>query len=70
MPISRPTIEAVRDNTDITQVIGQRVRLKRTGRSQVGLCPFHNERTASFQVRADRQRFNCFGCQENGDVFA
>jgi DNA primase len=70
VPISRPTIEAVREQTDIVQVIGHRVRLKRAGRSLVGLCPFHNEKTPSFNVSRERQTYHCFGCNEGGDVFA
>ncbi len=70
MPISRPTIEAVREQTDIVQVIGHRVRLKRAGRNLRGLCPFHNEKTPSFNVRPEKQTYHCFGCNEGGDVFA
>jgi DNA primase len=70
VPISRPTIEAVREQTDIVQVIGHRVRLKRGGRNLLGLCPFHNEKTPSFNVRPDKQTYHCFGCNEGGDVFA
>ena len=70
MPISRPTIEAVREQTDIVQVISHRVRLRRGGRNLLGLCPFHNEKTPSFNVRPDKQTYHCFGCNEGGDVFA
>jgi len=70
VPISRPTIEAVREQTDIVQVIGHRVRLKRAGRNLRGLCPFHNEKTPSFNVRPEKQTYHCFGCNEGGDVFA
>jgi DNA primase len=70
VPISRPTIEAVREQTDIAQVIGHRVRLKRAGRNLVGLCPFHNEKSPSFNVSRERQTYHCFGCNEGGDVFA
>ena len=62
--------ERVRDETDIAQVIGERVALRRAGRSWKGLCPFHTEKTPSFTVTPDRQMWHCFGCNRGGDVFA
>lgn len=65
--ISKETIEAVRERTDIVAVISESVpSLKRRGRSFVGLCPFHQERTPSFHVNADRGFYHCFGCKESG----
>jgi DNA primase len=62
--------ERVRDATDIVQLIGERVALRRAGRSYKGLCPFHTEKTPSFTVTPDRQIWHCFGCSKGGDVFA
>lgn len=63
-------IEKVRQASDIVTVVGERVRLKRSGQGFVGLCPFHQERTPSFHVHPQRQFFHCFGCGAGGDVFA
>jgi DNA primase len=62
-------IEEVRSRTDIVEVIGAHVRLRRAGRNFVGLCPFHNEKTASFTVNLERGFFHCFGCGAGGTVF-
>jgi DNA primase len=62
--------ERVREATDIVQLIGERVQLRRAGRSFKGLCPFHTEKTPSFTVTPDRQIWHCFGCSKGGDVFA
>lgn len=62
-------VERVRAANDIVEVIGQSVQLKRVGRNWTGLCPFHNEKSPSFSVNADRQFYHCFGCKAGGDVF-
>jgi DNA primase len=62
-------IEEVRNRADIVEIIGAQVRLKRAGRNFVGLCPFHNEKTPSFSVNAERGFFHCFGCGAGGTVF-
>jgi len=62
-------IEEVRARADIVEIVGAQVRLKRTGRNLVGLCPFHNEKTPSFSVNAERGFFHCFGCGAGGTVF-
>lgn len=63
------TIAAVRDRTNIVTVIQESVpSLKKRGRSWVGLCPFHKEKTPSFHVNADRGFFHCFGCKESGSA--
>lgn len=67
--IPEDKIAEVRDKADILAIIQKRVPLKRTGRSWVGLCPFHNERSPSFNVMPDRGFYHCFGCQASGDVF-
>ena len=62
-------VERVRAASDIVEVVGQTVALKRTGRNFVGLCPFHKEKTGSFSVNPERQFYHCFGCKAGGDVF-
>ena len=65
--ISPETIALVRERTDILAIIQEAVpSLKRRGRSFVGLCPFHKEKTGSFHVSPDRGFFHCFGCKESG----
>lgn len=61
--------EQVKEATDIVGVIGQFVALKKRGSNYLGLCPFHTEKTPSFNVHGDRQFFHCFGCGKGGDVF-
>ena len=63
-------IAQIRDAADIVAVIGQHVQLKRAGTSWKGLCPFHGEKTPSFNVVPVKQFFHCFGCQKHGDVFS
>src|SRR5580692_676416 len=68
--ISKDTIALVRDRTDIVAVVSESVpSLKKRGRRFVGLCPFHKEKTPSFNVNPDSGLFHCFGCKESGDVF-
>ncbi len=67
--ISPDTIALVRERTNVVAVIQESVpSLKRRGRSWVGLCPFHKEKTPSFHVNPDRGFFHCFGCQESGSA--
>jgi|GEM_PF-1178044 DNA primase len=62
--------ELIRERTDIVEVISAYTTLKRSGNKFKGLCPFHQERTPSFQVDPERGRWHCFGqCQEGGDIF-
>jgi DNA primase len=70
MAFSPDIIDQVRSASDIVQVVGERVPLKKAGASYKGLCPFHNEKTPSFNVVPSKQIFHCFGCGEGGDVFA
>ena len=68
--ISDEIIEEIRNRCDIVEVIGSVVQLKRSGAGTFkGLCPFHNEKTPSFHVNANRQSYHCFGCGKGGDVF-
>ena len=62
-------IEEVRSRSDIVDVIGSYVRLKRSGSGYIGLCPFHNEKSPSFSVSPGRQMYKCFGCGVGGSVF-
>jgi DNA primase len=62
--------EEIKSRADITDVIGRVVQLKRSGSRMSGLCPFHNEKTASFFVNGDTQSFICFGCGAKGDVIS
>jgi len=62
-------IASIRERTDIGVLVGEYVKLKKSGASLKGLCPFHNEKTPSFYVHPQRGFFHCFGCQASGDVF-
>jgi DNA primase len=62
-------IGEIRQRADIVAVIGQHVQLRKAGRNHKGLCPFHGEKTPSFNVNPDKGFFYCFGCQKKGDVF-
>ena len=66
--ISESTINEIRNRADIIALVSRYVELKQAGRNWKGLCPFHNEKTPSFNVNSDRQMFHCFGCQEGGDA--
>ena len=68
--IPQEVIAEIRDRTDIVEIVGQHVQLRRAGANHKGLCPFHDEKTPSFNVNGQRQFFHCFGCHESGDVFA
>ena len=69
MAIADDDIERIRSTVSIVDVVSQHVQLKRTGRNWVGLCPFHAEKTPSFNVREETGRYRCFGCDKSGDVF-
>ena len=67
--IRQEDVAAVRERTDIAQVVSGYLQLRKAGRdSFVGLCPFHTEKTASFSVSPSKQLYYCFGCGEGGDV--
>jgi DNA primase len=67
--IPTAVLEQIRAASDITEIIGASVPLKRAGASFKGLCPFHKEKSPSFHVNPQRQTYHCFGCNKGGDVF-
>ena len=67
--VQRHTIDAIRERADLVEVVSQVVTLKRKGTSHLGLCPFHQEKSPSFNVVPHKGIFHCFGCGEGGDVF-
>lgn len=67
--IAEESINAIREKTNIVDVVSNYVTLKKAGRSHKGVCPFHREKTPSFVVDAQKQLFHCFGCSEGGNVF-
>lgn len=66
--ISREVIDRVRNASDIVEVVSQYVDLKQRGRNFFGICPFHQEKTASFSVAPDKEIYHCFGCGVGGNV--
>ncbi|MGE3128038.1 MAG: DNA primase [Fimbriimonadaceae bacterium] len=62
-------VDLVRSRVDLVALVGQRVRLRRTGKSWKGLCPFHDDRNPSFQVDPDIGRYRCWSCGAKGDAF-
>lgn len=70
MRYSQDLIEEIRISNDIVQVIGEYIPLKQKGGTYFGLCPFHNEKTPSFSVNAQKQLYYCFGCGAGGNVFS
>ncbi|MGT2866188.1 DNA primase [Streptococcus fryi] len=69
MAIDKALISEIKHSTNIVDVIGEVVQLTKAGRHFLGLCPFHNEKTPSFNVLEDKQFYHCFGCGKSGDVF-
>lgn len=70
MVSSRYPLEDIRTKCDIVEIVSPYVALKRSGKNLKGVCPFHSEKTPSFVVNRDTQRWMCFGCGANGDVFS
>jgi len=68
--IPEETIQEIRERTDIVEVVSGYLPLKHSGANHLGLCPFHGEKTPSFNVNSTRQIFHCFGCGVGGNVFA
>lgn len=69
MRIADDKIEEVRRASDIVDVISSYLQLKKRGKNYLGLCPFHQEKTPSFNVSAEKQMYHCFGCGAGGNVF-
>lgn len=69
MAIADTDIERLRESVSIVDTIQGYVQLRRVGRNWVGLCPFHAEKSGSFNVREETRRYKCFGCGASGDVF-
>ena len=67
--IPQSTIDRVRDQSDIVDIISEEVSLKRKGVNYFGRCPFHDEKTPSFSVSPSKQIYHCFGCGNGGNVF-
>lgn len=63
-------VEEIKSRCNIVDVVGRVVTLKKAGSNYKGLCPFHNEKTPSFNVNEEKQIFKCFGCGASGDVIA
>jgi DNA primase len=63
-------VEQIKERVPILELVGQRVKLLKSGRNFKGLCPFHGEKTPSFYVFPDRENWHCFGCGLGGDVFS
>ena len=63
-------IQAIKNASDIVDIVSEHVSLRRAGRNFIGLCPFHSEKTPSFTVSPDKQIFYCFGCGAGGNVFS
>ena len=66
MAFSDAFLDELRARCPVSEVVGRKVRLTRKGRELWGLCPFHNEKSPSFKVNDDRQRYHCFGCGQDG----
>jgi DNA primase len=68
MAIQDDDIERLKATVSIVDVVGELVSLRKVGRNFVGLCPFHAEKTPSFNVREETGRYRCFGCDQSGDA--
>ncbi|HFI0518152.1 TPA: DNA primase [Streptococcus suis] len=67
--LAKEKINELKQSVNIVDIIGESVALTKAGRNYLGLCPFHGEKTPSFNVVEDKQFYHCFGCGKSGDVF-
>jgi DNA primase len=65
----REDIERVRDSTDLAELVGEVTKIRRSGRSVMAVCPFHQEKTPSMSIDPARGLYHCFGCGKGGDLF-
>ena len=63
-------VEQVKERLNVSELIGEYLKLEKAGTNYKALCPFHNEKTPSFMVNAERNFWYCFGCQKGGDIFS
>ena len=63
-------IDDLKTRLNVSDIVGRKVKLQRKGNRYLGLCPFHNEKTPSFNVSDEKEFYHCFGCGEHGDVFS
>lgn len=68
MPLPEAFLQELKARSDLSEVAASYVNLRRAGRNLVGLCPFHNEKTPSFNIFPENGSFYCFGCGAGGDV--
>lgn len=69
MKFPQEFIDRVRESSNLVDIVGQYVQLRKNGGNHQGLCPFHNEKSPSFSVSEDKQVYHCFGCKASGNVF-
>lgn len=70
MRIPQNTIEEIKQQSDILDIVSEYVKLEKRGRNYIGLCPFHDEKTPSFTVSEDKQICHCFGCKKEAMSFS
>lgn len=69
MPYARDDIDKLRHGADLVELVGAVTKVKRSGRSYMAICPFHQEKSPSMSLDPARGLYHCFGCQKGGDVF-
>jgi DNA primase len=68
MRIPQSTVDQILDRTDLVELIGSRIKLKKAGKNYTACCPFHQEKSPSFNVQRDKGFYHCFGCQASGNA--
>ncbi len=64
------TVDQIKERLNVSELIGEYLKLEKSGTNYKALCPFHNEKTPSFMVNTERNFWYCFGCQKGGDIFS